>query len=259
MLSPRIIPVILVQNKGLVKTINFENPKYVGDPLNAVRIFNEKEVDELIILDIDATINNKCPDFLSIKNWASECRMPLCYGGGISSVEEIQRIISLGVEKVSINSSALLNPDIINEAADLVGSQSVVVSIDCKRRKFNKGYDIFIQNGKKKYKIDLISWILEVEKRGAGEIVLNSIDNDGLMKGYNLDLIRLVKEKVSIPLTALGGCGSKKDIIRLIDEFSIIGVGAGSMFVFKGKFKAVLINYPSKIEKLNLFNETKKI
>ena len=259
MLSPRIIPVLLVHNKGLVKTIKFENPKYVGDPLNAVKIFNEKEVDELIILDIDATSNNKRPDLLSIKNWASECRMPLCYGGGITSVEEIQKIISLGVEKVSINSSALANPDIINKAAALVGSQSIVVSIDCKRRKFSNDYDIYVQNGKKIYKIDLISWILEVEKRGAGEIVLNSIDNDGLMNGYDLDLITLVKKKVSIPVTALGGCGSKEDITRLIREFGIIGVGVGSMFIFKGKFKAVLINYPSKMEKLKLFNEKKKM
>lgn len=259
MLSPRIIPVLLVQNKGLVKTINFKNPKYVGDPLNAVKIFNEKEVDELVILDIDATLNNNSPDLVSIKNWASECRMPLCYGGGITSVEEIHKIISLGVEKVSINSSALVNPDIINKAAALVGSQSIAVSIDCKKRKFSKDYDICIQNGKKNYKIDLISWVLEVEKRGAGEIILQSIDNDGSMKGYDLDLVRLVKKKVSIPVTVVGGCGSKEDIMQLINEFGIIGVGVGSMFVFKGKFKAVLINYLSRIEKLQLFNEKKKM
>jgi cyclase len=259
MLRPRIIPMLLVQDKGLVKTIKFKDPKYVGDPLNAVKIFNEKEVDELIILDIDATVKNKNPDLLTIQHWASECRMPLCYGGGVSSVKQIQEIISLGVEKVAINTSALLNPDIINQAASLVGNQSIVVVIDCKKRKFSKHYDIYFQNGKKKYKIELISWILEVEKRGAGEIIINSIDKDGLMSGYDMELIRLVKKNVSIPVTALGGCGSLNDMKDLINEFGIIGAGAGSMFVFKGRFKAVLINYPSKIEKLSLLNDEKNL
>ena len=252
MLRPRIIPTLLVHNKGLIKTVRFKDPKYIGDPLNAVKIFNEKEVDELIILDIDATNQNKTPDFLSIQRWASQCRMPLCYGGGISSVKQIEKIISLGVEKVAINTSALLNPNIINESVSLLGSQSVVVIVDYKKNILTNRYNIFIKNGKEKHTKELTSWIKEAEQRGAGEVVLNSIDNDGMMKGYDVDLIRKVKNNISIPLTVLGGCGSLRDIKNLINEFNIIGAGVGSLFVFKGKFRAVLINYPSKIEKEGL-------
>ena len=252
MLRFRLTPCLLVRNKGLVKTVGFKDEKYVGDPLNAVKIFNEKEVDELIILDIDATVNKKRPDLLAIKHWAAECRMPLCYGGGVSSVEQIQEIISLGVEKVAINSSALSSPELINQAAQLVGSQSVVVVIDYKKRRFSKKYDVYTQNGMQKHKYDLLSWALEVEKQGAGEIVLNSIDNDGAMGGYDMEAIRLIKKNVSIPVTALGGAGSLNDVKELVNEFGTIGAAVGSMFVFKGKYKAVLINYPSQIEKNNI-------
>jgi len=255
MLRPRIIPTLLVHKKGLVKTVRFKDPRYVGDPLNAVKIFNEKEVDELIILDIDASTQNREPDFLSIERWASECRMPLCYGGGISSVKQIEKIISLGVEKVAINTSALLNPNIINETVSLLGSQSVVIIIDYKKNILTNSYDIFFKNGKKKHIKELTSWIQEVEQRGAGEVVLNSIDNDGMMKGYDVELIRNVNNHISIPLTVLGGCGSLNDIKVLINEFNFIGAGVGSLFVFKGKFRAVLINYPSKIEKESLYAE----
>jgi len=252
MLRFRLTPCLLVRNKGLVKTARFKDEKYVGDPLNAVKIFNEKEVDELIILDIDATVNKREPDLLAIQHWAVECRMPLCYGGGVSSVEQIQRIISLGVEKVAINSSALSNPELINQAAQIVGGQSVVVVIDYKKRRFGKKYDVYTQNGMKKHKYDLLSWAIEVEKQGAGEIVLNSIDGDGTMAGYDMEAIRLIKKNIRIPVTALGGAGSLNDVKELVTEFGTIGAAAGSMFVFKGKYKAVLINYPSQIEKNNI-------
>ena len=169
----------------------------------AIEFFVNWDVDEIIILDIDATVNKKKPDLLAIQHWATECRMPLCYGGGVSSVEQIQEIISLGVEKVAINSSALSSPELINQAAQLVGSQSVVVVIDYKKRRFSKKYDVYTQNGMQKHKYDLLSWALEVEKQGAGEIVLNSIDSDGTMGGYDMEAIRLIKKNVSIPVTAL--------------------------------------------------------
>lgn len=249
MLRFRLIPCLLVSDDALVKTIKFKNGKYVGDPLNAVRIFNEKEVDELIILDIDATAYGRSPDMAAIKHWAAECRMPLCYGGGVSTVEQIQEIISLGVEKVAINSSALSNPGLIKSASASVGSQSVVVIIDYKKRGFSKKYDVYTQNGTQRHKHDLLSWALEVEKQGAGEIVLNSIERDGTMTGYDTDVIRLIKKNISIPVTALGGAGSLSDVKGLVNEFGTIGAAAGSIFVFKGKYNAVLINYPSQVDK----------
>ena len=249
MLRFRLTPCLLVRDKGLVKTVNFKDSKYVGDPLNAVKIFNEKEVDELIILDIDATVNNRGPDLLAIQNWAAECRMPLCYGGGVSSIDQIHKIISFGVEKVAISSAALSNPELIRQASLAVGSQSVVVVIDIKKRKFSKKYDIYTHNGTQKYKKNLLSWAIEVQKLGAGEIVLNSIDRDGVMKGYDMEAAQCVQEVVSIPITILGGAGSLKDVNKLVNKFGVIGAAAGSMFVLKGKYRAVLINYPSQIEK----------
>ena len=243
MLRPRIIPCLLVSNKGLVKTINFKNPKYVGDPINAVRIFNEKEVDELTILDIDASRLNNEPDYKSIENWASECRMPLCYGGGIKTVEQAQRIFSLGVEKVAISSAAIENPKIITEIAERVGNQSVVVVVDVKRKAF-RGYDVYTINGTIKSSVKPLTFIEQAEKLGAGEIVLNSIDMDGTMKGYDIEFIKQVREKIKTPLTALGGAGSLEHISELLKEFKIIGASAGSLFVFKGIYRAVLINYP---------------
>lgn len=248
MLRPRIIPCLLVKDKGLVKTINFKDPKYVGDPINAVRIFNEKEVDELMILDIDATIENREPDYKMIEYWASECRMPLCYGGGIKTVEQARRIFSLGVEKVALSAAAIENPNLIKEISDSVGSQSVVVVIDV-RKKFFGGYELYIKNGKKSVNKNLFSFIGELETQGAGEIIINHIDLDGTMKGYDLLLAEKVRESTSLPLTILGGAGTLEDIGKLIKKFKIIGAAAGSLFVFKGKYRAVLINYPTPSEK----------
>jgi imidazole glycerol-phosphate synthase subunit HisF len=252
MLRPRIIPSLLVHQKGLVKTVNFGNSKYVGDPINAVRIFNEKEVDELIVLDIDATVENREPDFNMIKNLAAECRMPFCYGGGVKTVEQAKKIINLGAEKVALSSAAIENPDLIKAIAKAVGNQSVVIVLDVKKVGLFGKYELFIHNGKKKTDKNLIEFAKLMEANGAGEIVVNSIDNDGVMKGYDLALIDKIRESISIPMTVLGGAGSLQDIGKVINKHGIIGVAAGSLFVFKGVYKAVLINYPSLEEKEKL-------
>lgn len=251
MLRPRIIPCLLVHEKGLVKSVNFKNHKYVGDPINAVRIFNEKEVDELMVIDIDATVENREPDYKMIENLAAECRMPLCYGGGVKTVEQAQRIFSLGVEKIAVSSAIIEDPDFITRMAEKVGTQSVVAVLDVKKKLLG-GYEVYTHNGKKKTGKNPVEFAKELEKLGIGEIVINSIDNDGVMKGYDMGIIEKVREAVSIPMTVLGGAGSLEDIKQLIKKFGIIGASAGSLFVFKGVYKAVLINYPTREEKDNL-------
>jgi len=254
MLRPRIIPCLLVKNKGLVKTVNFKTPKYLGDPINAVRIFNEKQVDELMILDIDATTENRGPDFKIIEYWASQCRMPLCYGGGITTLEEAKTIFGLGVEKVALSSAAVNDPTLVTKIADKVGSQSVIVVIDVKKNKNNQ-YEIFTHNGQKATGLDPVDFVKQMQASGVGEIVVNSIDNDGVMKGYDFNLIDLVRNAISVPITVLGGAGTLKDIAELISRYKIIGASAGSLFVFKGVYKAVLINYPSPADKKKLIAE----
>lgn len=256
MLAPRIIPSLLVHNKGLVKTVKFKDAKYVGDPINAVKIFNEKESDELIVLDIDATVEDREPDYKMIENLAAECRMPLCYGGGIKTVEQATRIFNLGVEKIALSSAVIENIKLVSDISKEVGSQSVVVVIDVKKKMFG-GYDIYTHNGTRKTKIDLEKFILDLQSLGVGEIVLNSIDNDGVMKGYDLNLIEKIKPLINVPMTVLGGAGTLEDINKLIEKFGIIGCSAGSLFVFKGKYKAVLINYPNKTEKEKLIRNMK--
>lgn len=254
MLQPRIIPSLLIHEKGLVKSTKFKDYKYVGDPINAVKIFNEKEVDEIIIVDIDASVNGNEPDYKLIEKLAYECRMPLCYGGGIKTAEQAQRIFALGVEKISISSIAVQNPEIITEIANVVGNQSVVVVLDVKKKLFG-GYEIYTHNGTKKTGIDPVEFVQKIEKLGAGEIVINSIDNDGTMKGYDLNLLDLIRDKISLPLTVLGGAGNMNHIGEVIAKHGIIGVAAGSNFIFKGKYRAVLINYPTVKEKIDLINE----
>ena len=254
MLRPRIIPCLLVKDKGLVKTVNFKNPKYVGDPINAVRIFNEKQVDELTVLDIDATAENREPDYRMIENLAAECRMPLCYGGGVKSPEQAQRIFSLGVEKVAISSAAIQDPSLVTRIAERVGSQSVVVIIDVKKKLLG-GYEVYINNGKKAIGKNPFDFAKQLEDLGAGEIVVNSIDQDGVMKGYDMVLAEKMRSVTSLPLTVLGGAGTLPDIGKLIHKFGIIGASAGSLFVFKGVYKAVLINYPTPSEKDELIKK----
>ena len=253
MLRPRVIPCLLVHNKGLVKTVNFKAPKYVGDPINAVKIFNEKEVDELIVLDIDASVQNREPHFTMIKNLAAECRMPLCYGGGVKSVRHAQEIINLGAEKVALSSAAVEKPQLVSDIASAVGKQSVIVVLDVKKRGLFGKYEIFIHNGKKPTGKNPKDFAVQLEQMGVGEIVINSIDNDGAMKGYDLKLISTIRDAVNVPITALGGAGNLGDIKSLIDHFGIMGAAAGSLFVFKGVYKAVLINYPKRSEIKELF------
>jgi cyclase len=246
-----VIPVLLIQDGGLVKTVNFADPKYVGDPLNAVRIFNEKAVDELIVLDIDATSHGREPNYQLIAQLAEECRMPLCYGGGVSKLDHFQRIIELGVEKVAVSSAATTNLSLISEAAGQVGSQSVVVVIDVMQR--GGRYEVMRDRGRQATGMSAADFALQCESAGAGEIVLQSVDRDGGMQGYDLQLLRAVKERIHIPLTALGGAGKLEHISELFNEFGIIGASAGSLFVFKGQYRAVLINYPRREEKQQLF------
>ncbi|MCU1762139.1 AglZ/HisF2 family acetamidino modification protein [Pseudomonas sp. 14P_8.1_Bac3] len=252
MLRPRIIPCLLIQDSGLVKTVRFKDAKYVGDPINAVKIFNEKEADELIVIDIDATVNGAEPNYKQIANLAAECRMPLCYGGGIRTAEQAKKIIALGVEKVAISSAALENPGLISQIAEEIGSQSVVVVLDYKPRLLSKNYDVWTHNGKRNTKRNVLDVALEVEKLGAGEIVLNSIEHDGRMKGYDISLARKLRETVQIPITILGGAGSLDDMRSVVAACGVVGVAAGSFFVFKGPYRAVLISYPTTQQKDDL-------
>jgi imidazole glycerol-phosphate synthase subunit HisF len=247
MLKTRVIPCLLLRNKGLVKTVKFKDPKYVGDPFNAVKIFNDKEVDELIFLDITATTESRKPNFKLISEIASECFMPFGYGGGISTVEEVQELFNLGVEKVVINSKAAENPDFIESCAQLFGSQSIVVSIDVKKSFFGK-YEVHTRSGTKNIGADPTFYARQMENAGAGEIFLNSMDRDGTMQGFDLALIRKVSESVRIPLVACGGAGTLEHLNQAISEGNASAVSAGSMFVFHGKHRAVLITYPSTEE-----------
>ena len=256
MLRPRVIPCLLVHEGGLVKTVGFKAPKYVGDPINAVKIFNEKEADELVVLDIDATVNGAEPDYKMIANLAAECRMPLCYGGGVRSAAQAKKIIGLGVEKVALSAAAIENPGLIKQIADEIGRQSVVVVLDVKKRMLSKEYDVFIHNGKKNTKRSVLEVATQVEELGVGEIVINSIDNDGQMKGYDLALAKKIRGVVTIPITFLGGAGSLDDIGALIRTCGVVGASAGSLFVFKGIYKAVLINYPNVVQRDELIRSS---
>ena len=249
MLRPRLIPCLLIREDSLVKTVRFGESRYVGDPLNAVRIFNEKEADELIVLDIEATARNRDPNYGLIRKLATECRMPLCYGGGVRTIDHVQRIVGLGVEKVSLGAAAVENSDFVSEAASRVGSQSIVVIMDIKKSTWLRKYEVYIRNGTYKINLGPVEFAEKCEALGAGEIVVQSIDRDGTLAGYDLDLVAQIREAVSLPITALGGAGSHDDIVSLVKRFGVIGAGAGSLFVFKGKYKAVLIRYPSREER----------
>ena len=256
MLRPRVIPCLLVHEGGLVKTVGFKSPKYVGDPINAVKIFNEKEADELVVLDIDATVNGAEPDYKMIANLAAECRMPLCYGGGVGSAAQAKKIIGLGVEKVAVSAAAIENSGLIKQIAEEIGRQSVVVVLDVKKRLLSKEYDVYIHNGKKNTKRSVIEVAKNFEALGAGEIVINSIDRDGQMKGYDLTLAKQIRDVVTIPITFLGGAGSLDDIGALIRTCGVVGASAGSLFVFKGIYKAVLINYPNVLQRDELIRNS---
>lgn len=254
MLKPRVIPCLLIKDNGLVKTKKFTDPKYVGDPLNAVKIYNELEVDELLVLDIDATLKGLNPNEKLISKLAEECRMPLCYGGGVKKIEQFERLVSLGVEKVAISSAAIENPKIIYEAAKKVGSQSVVVILDVKYQGIFSKPKITTLNGRNFFDIDLFEFIKKIEDLGVGEVVINCVDRDGVKNGYDLELISNIRKVSKSTLTLLGGASSFKDIEDLVKKVDTIGCAAGSLFVFKGKFDAVLISYLDKYEKEKLNN-----
>ena len=251
MLRPRIIPCLLVHKGGLVKTQNFKAPKYVGDPINAVKIFNEKEADELMVLDIDATVNGAEPNYALIAKLAAECRMPLCYGGGVRTAEQASRIIDLGVEKVSVSSAAISDPLLLTRMARAIGRQSVVAVLDVRKKTglFSKGYELCTHNAKTAHKLDPVMFARQLQEAGAGEIVINSINHDGEMKGYDIELAKQVRAAVNVPVTVLGGAGSLEHIGDLLKACGVIGAAAGSFFVFKGQYRAVLISYPTPPQK----------
>ena len=248
MLRPRIIPCLLLRDGGLVKTRRFGTPKYVGDPLNAVRIFNEKEVDELVVLDIDATARGREPDYGLIEKLASECRMPLCYGGGVKEPGQVARLVGLGVEKVAISSAAMIDPGLIGRTAEVVGSQTVVVVLDVARSRTGR-YEVVTANGTARTDRCPFETAAVMERLGAGEIVVNSVDRDGMMEGYDLELAQRMRSAIGIPMTVLGGAGSIDHLRDLVREVGTVGVAAGSLFVFKGVYRAVLINYLARAEK----------
>ena len=243
MIKTRVIPCLLLKGKGLVKSLKFKDPVYIGDPINAVRIFNEKEVHELLFLDITATKENRKPDIEYIAQISDECYMPLAYGGGIRTIEDIKQILNAGAEKVCINSYAVENPSFIKEAANIFGSQSILVSIDVKKSLFGK-YEVYTHGGKKSAKTDPVSLAIKMQEMGAGEILINSIDKDGTMDGYDLTLVKNVAESLTIPVIACGGAGEIKHFADAVNLGGASAVAAGSFFVFHGSRRGILINYP---------------
>lgn len=253
MLMTRVMPCLLLKNKGLVKTVKFKEPRYIGDPMNAVRIFNTKEVDELVFLDINATKENKKPNIELIQKISNECFMPFAYGGGIRDLETVKKIFNLGAEKVVINTQAIEKPDFIREVSDVYGNQSVVVSIDVKKSLLGK-YEVFSHSKNKSTKLNPVEFAIKMEKLGAGEIFLNSMDNDGIMEGFDLELVKTVSSSVTIPVIACGGAGNIEDFGKVVCA-GASAVAAGSMFVFHGRRRAVLINFPTRDEIEKIFGD----
>ncbi|HEX7492676.1 MAG TPA: AglZ/HisF2 family acetamidino modification protein [Bacteroidales bacterium] len=248
----RIIPCLLLRNNGLVKTVKFKDSTYIGDPINTVKIFNEKEVDEIFFLDIDATRLKKEPPYELIQNIASECFMPFAYGGGIHSLQQIERIIKSGAEKIIINTQAFLGKNFLNEAVHQFGSSTIAVSIDVKKE-FLRGNIVYIKGGTQSTGINPVDYAREIENAGAGEILINSIDRDGVMEGYDIELIKSISNSIKIPLIACGGAGRLSDFGLAVKQGGASAAAAGSFFVFHGKRRAVLITYPSYSEISSLF------
>lgn len=245
MLRTRIIPVLLLSGDGLYKTIHFKNPKYIGDPINAVRIFNEKEVDELVLFDISASEKSISPNFDLIEEIATECFMPICYGGGINNIEDAHRLFRLGVEKISVNSAVIANGEFLRELTKTFGSSSIVVTIDVKKDILGKYY-VYTKRGTKNTGIKIENMISRLQDFGAGELIVNNIDRDGVMEGYDIKLLKTVSQIARIPVVACGGAGSIKDLKEAVEIGGISAVAAGSLFVYWGSKKGVLINYPNR-------------
>jgi len=246
-IKTRVIPVLLLKDKGLIKTVKFGAPRYIGDPINSVRIFNEKEVDELAFLDIAATPNHREPDFETLDDIAGEAFMPMACGGGITSLAQIRRILSMGFEKVILNTVTFDNPDVVREAVAVYGSQAVVACVDLKRKVFG-GYDLYTRSATRRRSVSLADHLANLLSYGIGEILVNSIDRDGTQAGYDIDAIQAVTSKVTVPVIACGGAGSIDDFVAAVNQGGASAVAAGSLFVFKGKHRAVLINYPERSE-----------
>ncbi|WP_312301292.1 AglZ/HisF2 family acetamidino modification protein [Stutzerimonas nitrititolerans] len=247
MYRARVIPCLLVRGNGLVKTRKFKEPVYVGDPINAMRIFSDKEVDEIVVLDIDASREGREPNYALIEEMAGEAFMPMAYGGGIRNLEQVRRLIRSGIEKVVINTAATESTDVIREAADMFGSQAVVGAVDVKKTLFG-GYRVVTKSATFDAKIGLDEHIQQLVSAGVGEIFLNNVDRDGMMAGYDLQLLRSITQKVNVPVVACGGAGTVEHLSQAVSEGGASAVAAGSMFVFHGKHRAVLINYPKNID-----------
>lgn len=249
MFRPRIIPVLLLKDSALCKSIQFKKHKYIGDPINAVRIFNNLKADELIFLDIEASRNETLISLDFVKNVGEEACMPFAVGGGIKSIQDIKKIINAGAEKVVINTAAARNPDFIREASENFGSSTIVVCIDVKKKLFGKQC-AYIRNGSQLTPYAPVEFARLMEKNGAGELIIQSIDRDGIMNGYDIELVRLVSTAVSIPVVALGGAGKKEDLVEAFRDGGANGLAAGSLFVYQSNKRGVLINYPEKKELL---------
>ncbi len=255
MIQTRVIPCLLLKNQGLVKTVRFATPRYIGDPINAVKIFNDKEVDELALLDISATPERRKPPFDLLAKIASQCFMPLSYGGGVREIGDMTTLFSLGIEKVVLNTVAAEHPHFVRSATERFGGSSVIVSIDVKRGLFGKR-EVVTHAGRKKTGRDPVRFAVEMAEAGAGELLLNSVDRDGTMKGYDLSLIREVAQAVGVPVVACGGAGSVEDLGRAVNEGGASAAAAGSLFVYRMPHRAVLINYPPAAELRALFRTT---
>ena len=247
MIKPRVIPALLLKGQGLVKTVKFKDPKYLGDPINIVRIFNDKEVDELVLLDITATPEKRGPQFDLLKNIASEAFIPLAYGGGIRSMDDVRKLLSIGIEKLIMNTSAVETSSLVREVADHAGSQAAVVSMDVKKNFLGK-YEVFTHCGQKKTGLDPVKHAVEMERMGVGEIIINSIDRDGTMQGYDVDIVRKVADAVRVPVVACGGAGNLSHVSEVIKQGHASAAAAGSIFVFQGPLRGVLISYPTPKE-----------
>lgn len=243
----RVIPVLLLRGKGLVKTVKFKDPKYIGDPINSVRIFNEKEVDELVFLDITATPEGRGPDFDLLADIAGEAFMPMAYGGGVSSLDQVQRIFALGFEKIVIDTAAYGAPQLIRDAVAIYGSQSIVGCVDVRRTLLGR-YELHSHAGKTRQSMGLLEHVSVLEQLGVGEIIVNSVDRDGTQSGYDLKLLQQVSSTVSVPVVACGGASGLDDFVAAVEQGGASAVAAGSLFVFVGPHRAVLINYPDRAE-----------
>jgi cyclase len=249
MLQTRIIPCLLLKDDSLVKTVNFKKPAYIGDPVNTARIFNELEVDELVLLDISATNNNRKPDFKILAELANECFMPLAYGGGINNFEDAKKIFQIGIEKIIVNSVTFTNPSLIKQLAEYFGNQAIVASIDVKKNMFGK-YQVYSNSGTKKQKVDPVAWAKELEQLGAGEILLTAIHQEGTWMGFDINIIEKISNAVNIPVIANGGASSIEDIGKAVKQGNASAVSLGSMVVYQNKGMGVLVNFPDT-EKLN--------